>query len=518
MVSANGFTCLHQLYMYRPHFQPFHHCLNLNSLLNSSKRTVTFSSGSIKMNNSPVVEQVLPPWGNSETCNDSGFRPDGLTLELKQPEVVPQEKVMLNVRSVHFLEETDEEQLSKRILVLSRTNKVRSALELLGSMELSGLHPNLHACNSLLSCLWRNGLIDDGLRVFEFMKTKKITTGHTYSLVLKAVADAKGCDTALKMFSEMEKEHEVEKGFDAIVYNTMISVCGRVNNWLESLRLWISMKKNGHTGTRVTFCLLVSIFARCGQNELALDAYGEMIHGEFEPGKDTMQAVIGACAKEGKWEFALSVFQSMLKKGLKPNTVACNALINSLGKAGEIKLAFKVFNTMKSLGHLPDTYTWNAILGALYRANRHDNALRLFESIKRDQDSQLNSHLYNNALISCSKLGLWERALQLLWQMETSGVPVSAASYNLVISACEKAKKPDVAVQVYEHMVHQKCIPDTFTHLSLIRVCIWGSRWNEVEEILNVGIFSIVRSLLLLKSFSSQFNTFLNSVLQVSTS
>ncbi|KAK3182723.1 hypothetical protein Dsin_030009 [Dipteronia sinensis] len=139
---------------------------------------------------------------------------------------------------------------------------------------------------------------------------------------------------------------------------------------------------------------------------------------------------------------------------------------------------------MKSLGHTPDTYTWNALLNALYKANQHADALRLFESLKRDQNSQLNIQLYNTALMSCQKLGLWEKALQLLWQMGASGLLVSTPSYNLVISACEVARKPKVALQVYEHMVHQKCTPDTFTHLALIRGCIWGSLWAEVDEIL----------------------------------
>ena len=71
-----------------------------------------------------------------------------------------------NESRVHFLEETNEELLSEQLLVLSRTNKVRSALELFRSMELSGLCPSLHACNSLLSCLFRNGQPDDGLKVF----------------------------------------------------------------------------------------------------------------------------------------------------------------------------------------------------------------------------------------------------------------------------------------------------------------------------------------------------------------
>lgn len=390
---------------------------------------------------------------------------------------------MENKDRLHFLEERNEEMLSGRILTLSRSNKFRSALELFESMKFSGLQPNVHACNSLLSCLLRNGFINTALSVYEFMRTNDILTSHTYSLILKAVANSHGFGSALELFVELERDSKQD--IDVIVYNTMISICGGVNNLAETERIWRSMKDNGHVGTEVTYSLLISIFTRCGQNELAIDAYNEMVLNGLKPRNDLMHATISACTKEGRWDLALEVFQKIMNDGFTPNLVACNSVINSLGKAGKAELAFKIYATMKLLGHAADEYTWNALLSALHRANRHADVLKLFYGIKAEHCSQLNVHLYNTALMSCQKLGSWEKALQLLWQMEASGLPISAASYNLVIGACETARKPKVSLQIYEHMVHQKCTPDTFTYLSLIRSCIWGSHWNEVEEILN---------------------------------
>ncbi|KAJ6421583.1 hypothetical protein OIU84_028871 [Salix udensis] len=458
--------------------------------------------------------QKLPPWGivsdNYELVSNEKEEQDlvesgkdqfdmdsrGQNFPLQQGSDINNEKIVqspsllnnrvtVNESRVLFLEETDENELSRRILMLSRSNKIRSALELLRSMEFSGLQPNIHACNSLLSCLVRHELHEDALRVFEFMKKNEITTGHAYSLILKTVAGTKGCDSALDMFVELEAFSRERKDFDVIVYNTMISVCGKEKNWVETERIWRSMKENDYHGTQVTYSLLVSIFVRCGRNELAIEAYSEMVQNGLKPREDTMHAAIGACSKKGNRDLALNIFQNMLDHGLKPNLIACNALINLLGKAGEIKLAFKVFKILKSLGHTPDEYTWNALLSGLYRAKQHVYVLQLFERIKREQKSQLNEHLYNTALMSCQKLGLWDRALQLVWQVEASGLSVSTASYNLVIGACEVAKKPKVALEVYEHMVHRKCPPDTFTYLSLIRSCIRASLWDEVEEILD---------------------------------
>ncbi|KAK9197483.1 hypothetical protein WN943_005621 [Citrus x changshan-huyou] len=430
------------------------------------------------------VGSNLPPWGNVVV------QQGGSDVEVKsgnQPLAVSGKMAFGSEIRVQFLEEANEEILSRRVLMLSRSNKVRSALELYESMKCSGLQPNVHACNSLLSCLIRNGLLDYALRVFEFMRTNEITMGHSYSLILKAVEHAQGFDSALDMFVGFGGYSRQKKDFDVIVYNTMISVCGRVNNWIETEKLWRSMKEDGLIGTRVTYSLLVCIFARCSQNELALDAYNEMIQNGLEPGDDVTQAVIGSCTREGKWDLALNLFENMLNGRLKPNLISCNALINSLGKAGEVKLAFKVHGIIKILGHTPDVYTWNGLLTALYKANQHADALQLFESIKTEQSSELNVHLYNTALMACQKLGLWEKSLQLLWQMETSELPVSTSSYNIVIHACEIARKPKIALQVYEHMVHRKCTPDTLTYLSLIRGCIWGSLWAEVEEILEVA-------------------------------
>lgn len=395
-------------------------------------------------------------------------------------------KASVNDSRLYFLEERDEKVLSRRVLMLSRTNKVRSALDLFRSMEFTGLRPNVHACNSLVSCLLRNGLLSDALNTFEFMRENGIATGHTYSLVLKGVAKTRGCDSALDMFAELEENSRHRKDFDVIVYNTVISICGKTNNWVETERLWRKMKENGFVGTEITYSLLVSIFSRCDQNDLALDAYYEMVQNGLEPREDIMHALITVSTKEGKLDLALSVFQNMLNSERRPSHVVCNALINSLGKSGEAKLAFKIYKIMKSLGYKPDSFTWNALLGALYAADQPADAFVLFEKI-RSQKTPLDMHLYNSALMSCKKLGWWEKALQLIWQMEESGLSVPAASYNLAIGACEVARKPEVALQVYEHMVHQNCDPDIFTLLSLTRSCIWGSLWDEVEAILKVA-------------------------------
>ncbi|PKA66305.1 Pentatricopeptide repeat-containing protein [Apostasia shenzhenica] len=390
---------------------------------------------------------------------------------------------MLSEFKVHFLEERDEEILSNRILTLSRSNKSRSALELYLSMVFTGLRTDAHACNSLLACLIRNSLINNVLLVFETIRKRGLATSHTYSLVLKAVASSRGHEQALEMFNSLESEGEMQK-FDIVVYNTMISICGKAKTWIGAEKLWRKFHQNNVNGTIITYSLLISTFVQCGQTELALDAYHEMIMQGLVPDENIMKAIVASCSKDGKWDMALSTLRRMIDSGIKPSVIAYNSVINCLGKAGEADLAFKVYELMKSTDQAADIHTWSALLCALYRSKRYSDALKLFESIRSQQILPLNALLYYTVLMCCQKMGLWERSLQLLWQMETSGIEMSTLPYNHVIHACESARRPEVALQVYQHMRDQKREPDMFTHLSLIRICIWGCLWTELEIIL----------------------------------
>ncbi|KAL8167223.1 hypothetical protein V2J09_008722 [Rumex salicifolius] len=64
-------------------------------------------------------------------------------------------------------------------------------------------------------------------------KNKRIISGHSYSLVFKAVAKARGSDEAIKMFMDTVRESDHEKDFDVVVYNTIISVCKNTINGLQ---------------------------------------------------------------------------------------------------------------------------------------------------------------------------------------------------------------------------------------------------------------------------------------------
>lgn len=379
--------------------------------------------------------------------------------------------------------EEDEARLSIMVINLSRANKVSSASSVYRRMADSGLQPTLHACNSLIACFLRMGFIDDALNVFESMKKMTIKPSeHTYSLVIKAVGHSQGWQYALHLLKEMETQDTLR--LDTVAYNTLISVCGRAGKWKEVQQLWRKLKQKGCKETMVTYRLLVSTFVQSDQVELALEVYYDMINGGWNPNEDVLKGLTCVCAKGGQWVLALDFFQKMVDLGTKPNKITYNTLINSLGKAREVDLAFKTYEHMQAVGHRADAYTIRALLNCLKRTGQFARSISLFESIKASRNLKIDTEIYNMALMSCQRLGLWEKALQYVWEMEKSGVKPGILSYNILISTCEVARQPKVALQVYEHMLCVDCTPNTFTYLPLIRACGRGLLWCEVQQVL----------------------------------
>lgn len=377
----------------------------------------------------------------------------------------------------------EEARLSRMIVVHSRSNKVASALKVYRRMEESALHPDLHAYNSLIAALMRKGSVEIALRIFESMKKVVKPSECTYSLLMKAVANSKSCEHALHLLQEMETWDDLTA--DIIVYTTLISACGKARKWNEVNQLWRKLKQGGCKETMVTYRLLVSTFVQCDQVELALEAYQDMVQNGWQANGDILKGLTCVCAKERKWTLALNFFQKIVDSGLKPNLVTYNTLINCLGKAGEVDLAFKIYEHMQAVGHNADVYTAQALLNGLNKTGQFARSLSLFEHMKTSDNFEMDAFIYKVALVSCHCLGLWEKSLQYIWEMEKRGIKPGSSSYNLLLATCEIAGQPKVALQVFEHMLSVDCSPNTFTYLPLIRACGNGIHLHELEQVLN---------------------------------
>lgn len=145
-------------------------------------------------------------------------------------------------------------------------------------------------------------------------------------------------------------------------------------------------------------------------------------------------------------------------------------LIYLYGKADMFDHAYKLFDELPERKCPRGTKSFNALLTAAANSQKFDKAYELFQelppklSIKPDVDS------YNRVAYALCELGLLDKALSLLDEMETNGLSPDVVSFNTLMGAFYKKGDIEKGEKTWERMVKNGLVPDTHSY----NFKLWG--------------------------------------------
>jgi pentatricopeptide repeat domain-containing protein 1 len=90
---------------------------------------------------------------------------------------------------------------------------------------------------------------------------------------------------------------------------------------------------------------------------------------------------------------------------------------------------------------------------------------------------------YNALISACEKGKQPERALEVFEAMQRQGVVPGVITYSALISACGKGKQPAWALEVFEAMQRQGVVPNVITCGALISACEKGKQPERALEL-----------------------------------
>ena len=82
-----------------------------------------------------------------------------------------------------------------------------------------------------------------------------------------------------------------------------------------------------------------------------------------------------------------------------------------------------------------------------------------------------NAITYNALISACEKGKQPEQALEILVYMKQQGVVPDVITYNALISACEKGLQPEQALEMIYEIQQQGVVPDVITYNAFISAC-----------------------------------------------
>ena len=71
----------------------------------------------------------------------------------------------------------------------------------------------------------------------------------------------------------------------------------------------------------------------------------------------------------------------------------------------------------------------------------------------------------------------------MLRKMECKGVEPNTITYSALISACEKGRKWERALELLKEMECKGIVADTITYSALISACEKGGKWERALEL-----------------------------------
>ena len=252
--------------------------------------------------------------------------------------------------------------------------------------------------------------------------------------------------------NESKNHNEKKNKYNNIqyAYSAAIQALAQSTNPKYRMRTSLLLDEMDHFGIPPNSYIITAIF-------LSIDggkASREMIqrarsYDGIEVDARVYNAAIYACSRtfndtKNGWESALSLFREMKQERIKPNQQTYASLLQACAKSGQVKVAFSLFDEMK---HTPNMDISNVkVWGAILRA--------------------------------CSVAGEWEKAIQLVLEMNEKKVPINVIHMNAALASFAKMGYDNEALIILNAMQNGDSV-------RVLRRLLTSDNSADVDEIEN---------------------------------
>lgn len=257
-------------------------------------------------------------------------------------------------------------------------NQVVRAAKVFDLMRREGCAMNTVLYTTLIKGLAHEQKVDEAMTVFEQMRKEKEIAPDliTFSILLKANADAGRLDSALELVDTMLKMGVKP---DEVIFNNLLSGCSKNGNADLAKRLYSDMVASGIKPSTATFSILIRVYSQCK----LLDEAQNMLLAE--PKKFNMEVemrlfsqLIQACIRQRQGRRAIEIYE-MMYSHCKPTIGMHNSVLGMCAKLNMFDTAMELLAVAAGKGaaarNSVDVRDANLVLEGAMR-KRKDSALQ----------------------------------------------------------------------------------------------------------------------------------------------
>ncbi|KAI7990752.1 Pentatricopeptide repeat-containing protein [Camellia lanceoleosa] len=243
-------------------------------------------------------------------------------------------------------------------------------LEIYNNIEDESTRNNVSVCNSVLSCLIRNGKFESSIRLFHQMKQDGLRPDVvTYSTLLAGCTKVKnGYSKAIELLQELKSNR---LHMDSVIYGTLLAVCASNSHCEEAENFFNQMKDEGYSPNIYHYSSLLNAYSVDGNYKKA-----DMLVQDMKSGV-MLTTLLKVYVRGGLFEKSRELLTELEALGYAEDEMPYCLLMDGLAKAGQIHEAKSVFEEMMKKNVKSDGYAHSIMISSFCRSGLFEEAKQL---------------------------------------------------------------------------------------------------------------------------------------------
>lgn len=320
-------------------------------------------------------------------------------------------------------------------------------LKLLVSMEWAELGRIVHGCvlkigygsntfigTALIDAYSVCGCVNIAREVFDGISYKDMVS---WTGMIASYAENDCFSEALEFFSQMRVAGFKPNNF---TFAGVLKACLGLQNFDAGKAVHCSVLKTSYERDLYVGVALLELYTRCGDNEDAWRAFGDMPKTDVIP----WSFMISRFAQSGQSEKALELFCQMRRAFVIPNEFTFSSVLQASAAMESLNLGKTIHGHALKAGLSTDVFVSNALMACYAKCGCIEKSMELFEAL-----SDKNDVSWNTIIVSYVQLGEGEKALSLFSKMLRYQVQATEVTYSSILRASATLAALELGLQIH---------------------------------------------------------------------
>ncbi|XP_058100350.1 pentatricopeptide repeat-containing protein At4g01030, mitochondrial [Magnolia sinica] len=346
------------------------------------------------------------------------------------------------------------------IMLNSRNGLWLESLELFRQMQFSFVEADGFTIAKVLQACGRVGALKQGMQI------------HGYVIRSGCISDLLICNSLISMYSKNSKLVLARAVFDSmgshssVSWNSMISGYA-LNGFIdEAWKLLDEMALSETKPDIVTWSSLVSGHSLYGLHDEILKVLWRMQTAGFKPNSSSITSVLQAVSESGLLRLGKEIHGYAIRNGIVNDMYVGTSLVDMYVKKGRLTDARSVVYNLK----FRNVFAWNSLISGYAYNGFFDKALELLKEMEKD-GIKPDLITWNSLISGYAMKGLSKQALVLIRQLRMLGLNPNVVSWTALISGCSQTGNYVESLDFFVQMQQAGIKPNSATIASSLRAC-----------------------------------------------